>query len=266
MVMPVLGVAMLGDAAVPMLHASVGQMRVIMVMLVDRERGRCAGAEESLVLGARGYGRRCARATDMTVEADHPVCGRHDDMQIMGNQKDAAMHLVADPLDQIVKFDLARKIDALNRFVEHEKIGFSGDSARQHHPLELAAGQGADLRVRQMTDAGGCHGAFCRVDADMAGQPHETAHRERERPVDCQFLRYIGNLQTGAALNDALIWLEDTQRHLRGRRLPRPVGADQGHDFSWLNGKVYTAHKPAAGAMNAGIVQRGKRIRFVQHE
>jgi hypothetical protein len=97
-VMPVFGMAMIGDAAVAMAHTSVGQMGVVMVMFIDRQRGGGAGAEQSLVLGARGDHRRCAGATDMAVEADHPVSGGHDHVQIMGDQKDAAMEIVTYPL------------------------------------------------------------------------------------------------------------------------------------------------------------------------
>ena len=82
-------------------------MRVVVVMAVDGKRLRSAATKEADIFGALRHRLRCAAAADMAVKADHGVGRRHDDMQVVRNQQDAAAGRVADRLDQVVDRDLA---------------------------------------------------------------------------------------------------------------------------------------------------------------
>ena len=131
--------------------------------------------------------------------------------KIMGDQHDAAMDIVANALDQVIKGNLAGKIHTLYRFVENQKIGLSGDGAGQHYALELAARKRADFGCCQMADACGRHCIIGISDAGIPGQPHEALHRQRQGPVNRQFLRHIGSLQIRTAPDRSLIGLENSQ-------------------------------------------------------
>ena len=49
--MAVLRVTMIRDRAVTMLYTAIGQVRMIVVMFVDRQCRRCAGTKQRLVFG-----------------------------------------------------------------------------------------------------------------------------------------------------------------------------------------------------------------------
>jgi TRAP-type uncharacterized transport system fused permease subunit len=86
LVMPVIRVAVIRHAAISMLHATVRQMRMVVIMTVDGERLGRLGAEEAHIFRALADGGRRSTAADMAVEADDRVCFCHDHMQVMRNQ------------------------------------------------------------------------------------------------------------------------------------------------------------------------------------
>ena len=118
---------------------AVRQMLMIMPVLIQRECRRCLVTEQDPEFVAGCNIGRCAVAADMAVQADHTVGLRHDNVKVMGNQHHTAIQPVADILDQFVERNLAIVIDALNRFVENEKLRRPQDGARKKNPLKFAA-------------------------------------------------------------------------------------------------------------------------------
>src|SRR5690606_23927499 len=89
MMMAIIGMAVIGHGTICVQHAPVRQMRVIVVMLVDGERPDGPAAEQPHIFGACRHVARGAAATDMAIEADDAVGRRHDQMQVVRNQKHA---------------------------------------------------------------------------------------------------------------------------------------------------------------------------------
>jgi hypothetical protein len=143
-------VAMFGDRAVLVQHAAVRQMRMVVMMPVDRQRLGRACAEEFLVFGAGDDRIRRAAAADMAVEADHRVGVGHHHMQIVRDHQDAAAGAIANLADEIVERHLAGEIDALYGLVEDEKVGLAQDRAGKQRALELAARQRLHLGFGEM--------------------------------------------------------------------------------------------------------------------
>lgn len=79
----ILGVAMVCHRAIRMLHPAVRQMRVIMMVTVDRKPLRRRAAEQAHIFRTLAHRLRCAAAADMAVEAYHRIGFRHHYMQIM---------------------------------------------------------------------------------------------------------------------------------------------------------------------------------------
>lgn len=62
---------------------------------------------------------RVAMAADMLVKADHRIRGSHHQMQVMGNEQNAAVAALTYVIDQRVKRRLAANIYALDWFIQH---------------------------------------------------------------------------------------------------------------------------------------------------
>ena len=110
-------------------------------------------AEQRQIFRMPGYRFGLARAADMTIEADHRIGRRHDEVEIVRNQQHAAAAPVAESADPPIELGLAADIDALRRLVHHQKIGLRQQGARKQQPLELAAGQILHRALGKMPDA-----------------------------------------------------------------------------------------------------------------
>ena len=77
----------------------------------------------------------------MAVQTEHPVGGRHNQMQIVRHQQYAAPAIVANTADQIIKFCLALNVDIGRGFIQYKKVGVAQQGARKKHPLQFSAGQ-----------------------------------------------------------------------------------------------------------------------------
>ena len=128
--MPVLGT---DDAAILV-------VLVVVVVLIECQ-GRTALAEELEIFraGLDRIGR--APAADMAVEADHRIGLSHHHMQVVADHQNAGLRRVADLADQLVKGHLAREVNALHRFIEHQEIRLADHCPGKQHPLEFAAGE-----------------------------------------------------------------------------------------------------------------------------
>ena len=75
----------------------------------------------------------------MLVEADDAVRVRHDEVEIVAHQQDAAAAGVADFFDERIEFGLAVGVDTGDGFIKHEEIRVAQQRAREQDALEFAA-------------------------------------------------------------------------------------------------------------------------------
>ena len=83
MMVPVIGMAVLGHRAIGVPHRAVGQMSVVMGMFIDGQRRRRPAAEQLAVLAALRHRTGRALAAHMTVQADDAIGRGHHHMQIV---------------------------------------------------------------------------------------------------------------------------------------------------------------------------------------
>lgn len=83
MVVPILGVAMIGYRTIRMLDPAIGQMGMIVMVAIDSERLGCGAAEQPHIFRALAHRLRRATAADMTVQAYDGVGFGHHHMQVM---------------------------------------------------------------------------------------------------------------------------------------------------------------------------------------
>ncbi len=76
-----------------------------------------------------------AAAADVVVEAHHGVGRGHHQVQIVRHEQHAAAALVANARDQREQLALSGYVDALDRLVEHEKVGLAPKRPGQQHAL-----------------------------------------------------------------------------------------------------------------------------------
>lgn len=251
-------VAVVGDDTVRVAHPSVGKMRVIVMMLVNGQSRRGTVAEQLAVLCAGSHRLRRSGAADVPVEADHLVGRCHDDVEIVGDQQDAAVESIADVANQFVEGDLTAVVDSLHRFVQHKEVGAASNGAGQHGALKLATGEMPHLLPGKVPDAGARQRISDVGTGRFRGQSKEALDGEGQGPVDDDLLRHITDPQSADASGFAFVWPEDAESHLGGGGFPRTIGADQRDDLAALNIEVDTAHEPAPGALNARIFQGNK--------
>ena len=75
----------LDNGAIRELDPAIGQVRVIMMVLVDGKRAGGFRAEQCLVLRVNGNTTWCPATTDMAIQADNLIGGCHDQMQVVRN-------------------------------------------------------------------------------------------------------------------------------------------------------------------------------------
>ena len=164
---------------------------VVVAVLVQGQRTLGAKAEQGAVFRRVRHHARRAFATDMVVQADHPVTGRHDHMQIVADHQDASPGFAADLFDQPVECGFARLVQPLGRFIQHQQLRRTQQCAGQQHPLKLAAGQ-----IRHLTRAKPGHpdtqqGSFGSLIGHTVWQREEATHRDRHAAVHRQPLWHI---------------------------------------------------------------------------
>ena len=80
-------------------------MGMVVMVFVDRQPGCRAMPEQALVLGIGRDCTGCSLAADMTIQADDLVSGCHDDVQIMGDEQDAAAGFIPNGRDQFIRWN-----------------------------------------------------------------------------------------------------------------------------------------------------------------
>ena len=101
-----------------------------------------------------GNGLRMAGATDMLLQTDNLVGGRHDQVQIVRNHHHPALVTGTDIRNQMKQGLLPGRVHALVRFIQHQQLRIAQQAARQHDPLQLPAGNGLHGGLAQGADTG----------------------------------------------------------------------------------------------------------------
>ena len=114
-------------------------MPVIMVMPIQRQRALGACAKEGAVFRRIRNVFRCPFATDMAIQAQHPIRGGHHHMQVMTDHQHGKVHFGADLFDLAIKRGSTGLIEALRGFIQDQDVGITQQCPRQQHPLKLPA-------------------------------------------------------------------------------------------------------------------------------
>ena len=254
------GMAMFGNAAIGVQHAAIRQMGMVVVVAVDRQRLGGTAAEQFQIFRALADHLRRATAADMAVEADHRIGLGHHHMQVVGDQQDTAAGPVADRFDQIVKRNLAGKIDALHRLVEDEQIRFAGNGTGKQGALELAAGEMLHLGAGKMGNAGRMQrfldlAALQRARSASSAAPRSKAASSRSKASAARsrtFSPGIFSTQPSSGFKTPIAAFAVVD-------LPEPLGPISVTISPLLIEKLDAAHQPAAIAADAGIGERDER-------
>jgi len=118
---------------------------VIVVMLVKGKSPGRLCPEQSLIFGMLGNRDRFARTADVAVEADDPIAGGHDHVQVVADEHHGKAPVGAQPGNEFVKRGFAHVVDTANGFVENEKFGCAQQGASEQDALEFASRQTGKL-------------------------------------------------------------------------------------------------------------------------
>ena len=91
---------------------------VVVIMAVERQRAAGPGAKERAVFRGRGHNGGRAFATDMPVEADHPVRCAHHHVQLVADHQDGAAGFFPYLFDLSIEGGRTRLIQPLGGFIE----------------------------------------------------------------------------------------------------------------------------------------------------
>ena len=105
-----------------------GVIMIAMIMAVfvaiKGQRAMGSVAKKCAVFRGRGHMFGGAVATDMAIEANHPVRGRHDDVQFVADHQNGTALVAAHRFDLGVKIRRSRLIKPLRGLVQDQQIGF----------------------------------------------------------------------------------------------------------------------------------------------
>ena len=83
--------------------------------------------------------------------------------------------------ERVAEEPLRLRVDAGDRLVEHEQLGFAGERLGDEHALLLAAGELADAPPAQVAERDGAQGVVDRVAVAAPGRRHHP--RRARRPA-----------------------------------------------------------------------------------
>ena len=92
------------------------------MVIIGCELLRRIRPEETRVFGVLRHRFRLARATDMTIEAQHAIAARHDDVQIVGDQEYAEFALIAQIADQLIEIGFTGVVDAARWLIQNKQV------------------------------------------------------------------------------------------------------------------------------------------------
>lgn len=91
---------------------------VIVFVRIDGERIAEFGSKQGQIFGMLGYCFGLADTTDVMVQAQHLIGRCHDEVKVVGDQKDATTLFVPDSANEIVELALTNDVHARAWFVE----------------------------------------------------------------------------------------------------------------------------------------------------
>ena len=174
--MSILGVAVIGNRAVPVLDAPIGQMCMVMLVIVEGNAG-AGRAKQSTIVLALADGSRRSPATDMAIETYNRICRCHHHMQIVRNHQDAAAGLVPDLADQLIERRLSGEIHALDWLIQNQQVRISGNCTRKKRTLKFTAGQVLYFRLHKMRNRNRIQRRIQPVLAQWSRKPHQPFDR-----------------------------------------------------------------------------------------
>ena len=114
-------------------------MRVVVTMGVKTEAGGGFASKQTYIFGVRRNGCWHPLAANVAVEADYPVAGPENHLEIVRDKQDPAAAALPDRSDKPIEPGRAGKIDCLGGLIENEEVGIARKCARQGHPLKFPA-------------------------------------------------------------------------------------------------------------------------------
>ena len=77
------------------------------------------------------------------VEHDHPLREEPDDAEVVGDEQQRELALVAQVGEQVEHLGLGREVEGADWLVEHDDLGVADQGAGDRDPLPLSAGEPA---------------------------------------------------------------------------------------------------------------------------
>lgn len=226
-----------------------------MVMRIDGNRLGC-GAEKGAVGRVTRHCLGVAAATHMAVEAHDAVGAGHDEMEVVANEQDPESVGIAQLGDEPVKVRLPRKIDTLHRFVEDEKVGVAEQGTGEERPLQLPAGEGRDLIIRQPGYA-----EALRDGRDTFGVPaarresQKAPYAQGKRGVKRETLGHVADPQVGPPPNGSDARSLQSEDNAEQGCLAGAVRSDDGHNLGGSDREGYLRENRAAAESHANASQ-----------
>jgi hypothetical protein len=223
---------------------------VVIVVAIQRQRAARACAKQVTVGGRGGDDSGRAFATDVAVQTDHAIRGRHDHVQFVADHQNRTADIITQGFDKAIKRSQCRLIEALGRFVEHKDLRVTQNRARQQHALKLTTGQRGKLPFFRgvYASSGQCRAHFRHRHTNRKVQ--EPPHSHRQRRIDMQLLGHVVDAQIWRAGDRAFARCECAKQRPQKRRFTRPVRTDNGDNLTGLNGEGHTKDRPRRTVAN----------------
>ena len=202
--------------------------------------------EYLLELGRGEHLVRRAHLEHLALEEDHLVGELAQGGEVVGGQEDGQVVVGADLVQHVHQLLLPVDVHAGEGLVQHQDVGQGLQRQGQQHPLQLPAGQGPHPPIQQALPVNPAQalrhpgpqapggGQEHRVFGDGGGEEVEHAHRIP--PVKDRGLGHVadqgpGLVPPGPLELDGAGVGDLPQDGAEQGALPRPVGADEGHDL-----------------------------------
>ena len=194
-------------------------------------------------------------------EDDDIVAASRRELDVVGDDQDAAAEGAADLLDQIVEDVRPAHVDALGRLVENQQVGPLDQRPRQQQPLELAAGERRDGRIAEPLQADRVERGLDLPAGKAPRQRHQAAERERQRRAYGEALGHIAHRHVRRPLDRPLVDFDQAEHGLGAGRLAGTVGADHVDQRAARHLDVDVPDDPALASPDADVAGADKRCR-----
>ena len=211
-------------------------MMVVMVVPVERQCPLRARSEQRPVFRCRGHDFRRAMATDMPIQADHPIRSAHHHMQFMADHQDRGAGLCTQGGNAVVERRRSGLIQPGGGFIQNKELGPIQKRPGQQRALKLAAGEPRHLPIGQFPGPG----LVKRVDdlgpAAAVRQIEEPGNRYRHRWLNKKPLRHIAKAQARPPFHPAPGRGDGTDKRPDQGGFTGSIRAHQGNDLARADG------------------------------